>query len=136
MNKSAHKLKEIYCNYIDDVFNQGRFDKLSQYLCEDYQIRDVPPGQDTSPNGVIEIVKMFKRGFPDFNISLDDVIAERDLVACRSTFTGTHLGEFMGIRASLKKVQFTSLTMVKFRDGQIIESRVRNDMETLKRQLR
>jgi predicted ester cyclase len=38
-----------------------------------------------------------RQGFPDFNITVEDVVAEDDKVVKRFVFSGTHTGEFAGI---------------------------------------
>ena len=42
--------------------------------------------------------------FPDMNMAIDDIFAEDDKVMVRSTFNGTHKGEYMGIAPTGKKV--------------------------------
>jgi predicted ester cyclase len=37
------------------------------------------------------------QGFPDATVTIDEQLAERDLVATRKTFRGTHLGELWGL---------------------------------------
>jgi predicted ester cyclase len=40
---------------------------------------------------------MASRAFPDSICTVNDIIAEKDRVAFRISWTGTHKGEFMGI---------------------------------------
>src|SRR5690349_9555898 len=46
----------------------------------------------------------FVAGFPDLQISIEDAVAEGDLVAQRVTFTGTHAGDFQGLPPTHKRV--------------------------------
>lgn len=78
---------------------------------------------------------MFRGAFPDLHITLDEVIAEGDFVAGRSTARGTHRGEFMGMQSTGKSISMPTLTMVRLRDGKIAESWVKNDVTALMRQL-
>jgi predicted ester cyclase len=47
---------------------------------------------------------MLLRGLPDLHLTVEDLMAERDKVVCR---TGTHLGEHMGLVPTGKSVAYT-----------------------------
>ena len=55
------------------------------------------PGLPPDREGVKVFVSAFHAAFPDGHISIDQMIAEGDFVAVRTTFRGTHTGELMGI---------------------------------------
>ena len=78
---------------------------------------------------------MFRGAFPDLVITLDEVIAEGDFVAARSTSRGTHRGDFMGMKPTGRSMTMPTLTMVRLRDGKIAESWVKNDIAALMRQI-
>ena len=59
---------------------------------------------------------------PDFNYSLDDMVAESDAVAIRFTMRFTHTGTFMGVPATGKKVAFSAVQINKVLNGQISET--------------
>jgi predicted ester cyclase len=63
------------------------------------------------------------------------VIAEGDWVASKSTLRGTQTGEFLGVAPTGRPVSVSSLTMVRFRDGRLTESWVKNDVAAMMRQL-
>ena len=47
---------------------------------------------------------MFQSAFSDFHVTLDELIAEVDLVLTKSSFKGTHKGEIFGISAAEKNL--------------------------------
>jgi len=127
--------KTLYRDFIQQVFNEGRLDSLDRFLAPDYVIRDAPSGTPTGADGVRQIVTMFRDAFPDLEITLDDVIAEGDLVASSSILRGTHKGAIFGIPPTGKSVSAPGLTMVRIIDGRLVESRVKNDTTALMIQL-
>jgi steroid delta-isomerase-like uncharacterized protein len=129
------KNKAIYREFIQTVFNEGRLDNLDKFLAPSYVIRDAPPGSLPGAEGVKQVVTMFRGAFPDLEITLDEVIAEDEVVAASSTVRGTHLGEIFGIPPTGRVVSIASLTMVRIVDGRLVESRVKNDTGELMRQL-
>jgi predicted ester cyclase len=132
---TAAENKQRYIDYIQAIFNEARFEELDGYLTEGYEIKEAPPGSAQGAAGIREAVTMFRTAFPDLVITLDDVIAEGDWVASKSTLQGTHGGDFLGLAATGRPVSATSLTMVKFRDGKLVESWVKNDVAAMMRQL-
>jgi predicted ester cyclase len=127
--------KSTYRAFIQRVFNEGRLDVLDEFLAPTYQIQDAPPGTPPGAEGVKYAVSLFRDAFPDLEITLDDVVAERDSVAARSTLRGTHRGTFFGIAPTGKTVSVTSLTMVRLVNGRLVESWVKNDTASLMSQL-
>ena len=60
------------------------------------------PGRETR---LIEQSEYVYAAFPDVSITVDETIAEGELVAQRSVFRGTHEGEFMGIEPTGEEVE-------------------------------
>jgi len=77
------KNKAVYRRFIQEVFNEGRLDKIEEFLSPSYVYRDAPPGTPSGPAGIKEIVSMFRAAFPDLKITIDEQAAERDLVCSR-----------------------------------------------------
>jgi predicted ester cyclase len=58
---------------------------------------------------------------PDLRITIEDVIAEGDLVAARNTFSGTHTREFQGLPPTNKRITFSGLEFNRLADGKVVE---------------
>jgi len=65
--------------------------------------------------------------FPDFHETIDDMVAEGDKVAIRTTWTGTHKGEFRGIAPTNKKVTMWEITIYRIVGGKFVEEWARYD---------
>ena len=59
--------------------------------------------------------------FPDLNITVDQQVAENDLVAVRWTARGTNTGSGNGIPATGRTVQINGTTLFRLDDGKIAE---------------
>ena len=59
--------------------------------------------------------------FPDLEITIQDQIAENDLVVTRYAMRGTHRGEFAGIPPTEKSFSITGIEMHRFSDGKLVE---------------
>jgi len=79
--------------------------------------------------------EMMKHAFPDLQAHIDDIFAAQDKVAVRLRFRGTHSGEFLGIPATGRSIQYASHEFYRIADGLIAEEWICSDMATLLRQL-
>ena len=68
-----------------------------------------------------------RRAFPDYAGANVDQISEGDRVANRFVFLGTHLGEFMGVTPTGRRVEFVGNSIDRIVDGRIVESWVEVD---------
>jgi predicted ester cyclase len=73
------------------------------------------------PQGFKDNVSMFRAGYSDAQITVDDQIAEGDKVASRWTGRGTHDGELMGIAPTGKPVAVAGLTLSRVENGRVVE---------------
>ncbi len=137
MNSSvtSKENKRIYKEFIQEIFNEGHFEKLDELVAPTYVLQDAPPGTPIGSESVKQAATMFRNAFPDLKIVIDELIAEGDIIAARSTLSGTHKGAIFGIPATGKTVCVTSLTMVRIKNGLLYESWVRNDSLGLLQQL-
>jgi steroid delta-isomerase-like uncharacterized protein len=131
---SVHN-KVVYRRFIDEIFNEGRLEKLDEVLAPSYIYHDAPEGTMPGTEGVKKVVTMFRAAFPDLKITIDDQVSEGDKVCSRTTMRGTHQGAIFGVPPTGKSVTMHGITMVRIADGRVFESWVKNDLMGLMRQL-
>lgn len=74
----------------------------------------------THAQGMAE-ARGWRDAFPDLNITVDQQVAENDLVAVRWTARGTNTGSGNGIPATGRAVQTHGTTLFRLDDGKIAE---------------
>jgi steroid delta-isomerase-like uncharacterized protein len=79
--------------------------------------------------------EMMLRAFPGLQAHIEDIVAAGDKVAVRVRFRGTHSGEFLGIPATGRTIDYVSHEFYRIADGLIAEEWICSDMATLLRQL-
>ena len=67
------------------------------------------------------MMNMFYSAFPDLKVTVNQLVAERDLMVGHMTTEGTQTGEFMGIPASGKKIAIAEMNMVRIANGKAVE---------------
>jgi steroid delta-isomerase-like uncharacterized protein len=85
--------------------------------CEDVDVARSAP--QIGPDNVRRTVLYYLRAFPDFQVTLDDAIANGDRVAMYWTWTGTHRGTFMNIPPTGHRVTVRGSSLVTLKDGKI-----------------
>lgn len=120
----AEDLKELTRRYIDQVWNKGKLELVDQLVAPGCRTHDpaAPGGELSGPEGVKQLVAMYRTAFPDTEFDFKDLIQEGDKVAARITATGTHQGTLMGIAPTGKRVSVSGIVITQFRDGKQIES--------------
>ncbi|MGH3152425.1 MAG: ester cyclase [Streptosporangiaceae bacterium] len=79
--------------------------------------------------------EMMKHAFPDLQAHIEDIVAAEDKVAVRLRFRGTHCGEFLGIPATGRAIDYVSHEFYRIANGLLAEEWICSDMATLLRQL-
>jgi predicted ester cyclase len=80
------------------------------------------------PEAIKEFVRGLRAGFPDIEVSIDEILAERDLVSIRfRTIKQTHLGRYLAIPPTGRAIRMTGMGMFRFLDGRVVETRLELD---------
>ncbi len=109
----------IYQEYI----NQDRRELLADLVSADYTHLDGRRGREAF-QGVVEGLK---RGVPDIQFVVEDVLAENDRVAIRWKWTGTHRGELNGFAPSNKRLENEGIAIYQLADGKVVRSWLQTD---------
>src|SRR4051794_25298206 len=128
---SVEENKAVYRRFLQEAFNKGNLDVLDEVLSPTYAYRDAPPGTPPGAEGIRQVVTMFRKAFPDLEITIEDQVGEGDMVASRTTMRGTQKGEIFGVAPSGKKVAVPGLTMARVANGRVQESWVKNDVNAM-----
>lgn len=125
----------IVRNFVDEVITRGNVEAAAQYVWEDV-VEQVPfPGQGPGLEGLKDVIRAMRAGFPDIVFSIQEQIAEHDKVASRFEWTGTHKGEFLGIPATGETVKVWGIVIDRLQDGRIKDTRIIMDTAGLMAQL-
>lgn len=128
-NKSAVQ------RFYKEVINGRNLELIDQMLSPDFIEHEEVPGLEPGPEGAKQFFAMIQAGFPDFHMNIEDVVAEGDKVVVRSTLTGTHKGEFMGIPPSEKQISVPVIDILRLADGKVAEHWGLTDNATMMEQL-
>ena len=95
-----------------------------------------PDGALTGLDGASFLLQAYATAFPDFHLTIDDLVADGDKVVVRWTFTGTHRGPFADVPATGKRVNVPNgIAIYRLAGGKVGEGHLAWDKYALLQQL-
>jgi steroid delta-isomerase-like uncharacterized protein len=129
---SAEENKALMHRFFEEM-NEGNFAVIDELLAPEYIYHD------TTGDMTREQFKQYAKGMvaalPDFNGSIDDMIAEGDKVAVRYTMQGTHQGTLRGIPPTGKRITINGLEIDRLSGGKFVETWIISDTLGMMQQL-
>ena len=107
--------------FVEELINNKKFDEFRNHVTTDAVEHAAPPGMPTNIESTIQWFKMFAGAFPDFKYTLEDQVAEGDLVVQRATCTGTMKGELLGMKPTGKTATWSEIHTLRMKDDKIAE---------------
>ena len=104
-----------------EAWNKHDLDAAEQLLVPDYVRHDANLPDISGPAAQREFMAGVFSAFPDFELRVEQLIAQDDLVAARLSLRGTHRGEFSGVSATGNDVAFESVEIFRLAEGKIAE---------------
>src|SRR5215217_7440823 len=112
--------KEIVHRYVEQVWNEGNVEALGEYYPDtDFVEQEGLPSLEDFK----EYVRRVQAAFPDLSVTIDDMIAEEDRVAVRTTWQGTYEGEpIADVPPTGRSMTLSGNVIWRIADGKIVEA--------------
>ena len=104
------------------VWSAGGLHLLDELASPDIVVSyPVPPEPMRGVEAFRGFLKDLYAGLPDVSVSVDEMIAEGEKVACRWTMKGTHDGPLFGFPATGNPVEISGFAHYRIVDGKVVE---------------
>jgi len=111
-----------------EVFRDHTLSLIDELLAEDYVDHTLPPDVPATREGLRQVLSAMQAAFPDLSYTIENEVAEGDLVAQRLLGKGTLRGEFMGMPATGKSAVWQEMHLHRFDGaGRLVEHWGTND---------
>jgi predicted ester cyclase len=117
---SAEENKTIVRRFLEEVVNTGNLalaDRFIAPLIHDHNAGTEPLGLEAYKRHILAV----RTTYPDFQVTIEDLIAEGEKVVARVTGHGTHLGRWWGVAPTGKQVTITGINIDRIVDGKVVE---------------
>ncbi len=112
---SAEENKAAQRRIIDEVINGKKLDAADELFAEEHELRPTSAGVARGPEGMKRAFAGLHEEFPDIHVEIEEMVAERDVVAVRLTFSGTHA-------PSGERAMWPEMVFARFCGGKAVES--------------
>lgn len=132
LEENKKLIRDHYRSFVD-----RDADAIRRQAAPDFVDHEIPPGAPPGPEPVIQLNAMLYAAFPDLRITIEDIVAENDIVAVRATWTGTHRGALplLPVPVSNRPFKFSGMVFWRVRNGQLVERWATIDLFRLQQQL-
>lgn len=124
--------KHIARSFFEEVLDQGRLDKYQESHSKDFVAH--AGNHEATLEEDIAAAKEERKALPDMRVTVNQMVAEKDLVAVYWTAAGTNTQAGMGFPATGRKIKIDGMTLFRFRSGRICEEWSVWDMLSVMRQ--
>jgi len=126
---SVDENKALIRRIVEEALNNGRLDIADEYFDPDYAVhipsrRDMPRG----PTAFKQAIGIWRAAFNDWHMTIEDLVAEGDLVANRFTTTGTHTGPLFGFPSTGRTMVVHGQELHRLANGKVVESWICDDV--------
>ncbi len=111
--------------WFEEVWNNKSEDAIDELFAEDgiaNGLNDADGNPLRGPENFKTLHRAFLAAYPDLTITVEDTVSEGDKIAARCTVRATHTGDGLGVAPTNQPVEFTGMTIVKIKDGKIVEA--------------
>jgi predicted SnoaL-like aldol condensation-catalyzing enzyme len=110
---AAEKNKALVCRLYEEVFHQGNLEVLDEIMSEDFLDHSPLEGQLPGREGFKHSVALGQSRVPGMRFTIEEQIAERDMVAIRVFLHRPHQGE---------EIRVTGMAFFRCHLNQIVEA--------------
>jgi steroid delta-isomerase-like uncharacterized protein len=107
---------DIIHRWVEQGWNGGKLGLVDELFAESYVLH--AGGQDTSGREAFkQFVATYRTAFPDFHVTIEEMVAEGDRVVWRFMVRGTHTGPLMGLPPTGRSMSIDGIVLSRFADG-------------------
>ena len=120
-----------------EAWNNGKVDIIDEVFTKDFIYHDPMTPNISGTAGYKKYVLDVLGSYPDFHVTVEELIQEGDILACKCFWEGTQLGESpsLGIPATGNKLYVRLAGFARISEGKIVELWMYQDWLGIMRQL-
>ncbi len=104
-----------------NIINSGDLSNVGEMLDDSYVYRSSAGEEYRGVDGAKSLVNDYRQAFDNFELSLEELVAEGDKVFMLYRQTGTHTGDLMGLEATNQDMDLLISGLITFKNGKMVE---------------
>ena len=121
---SLEEIKTVARRFRADLWQSGNLSLADQIIARGCRVHSRIPVMidiESGPEAIKQLLFFYHLVLSDITMTIDDIIAEGDLVAVRWSGKGHHTGELFGLAATGNEIETSGIDMLRIVDGKIVE---------------
>jgi predicted ester cyclase len=133
---STDENKELVRRQFDDIWNGANWAAVDELFARDYVNHDpYNPDQPTGPQGFRQRVESYRSVLSNFDLRVEQQVAEGDMVETHWSLRGIHAGALEGVDPTGNPVHVDGQLLSRIVEGKFVEEWVHWDTLGLLRQI-
>lgn len=131
-------LKTIAKRFREDLWNTGDLAIADMIIDRECKIHArIPFATDfmRGPDAIAQLVMFYRLAFSEIQVTVDEMVAEGDLVVARWTAHGRNTGDLLGLPPTGRETVTTGIDFLRIAGGKVVEGWVSWDALSLIEQL-
>ncbi len=127
--------KTTVLNFIEDIWNQNRFEIIDRYISADFMDHSLPPALPANKEGMMLWIRATGKSFEHKTV-VDDMVCEGDQVMLKLTMQLKHIGAWRDIEPTHAEISTIGYRYYKLSNGKIREHWALIDGNAIENQLK
>ena len=135
MSNTIEDSKRLARRFPEDVATEGNTALIDEIVTEEFVEHNAFGGDVQGRSAAKDQIRALRNAFLDLEATVEEIIAEGDLVAMRVRIQGTHDGPFMGLEPTGNAFEIQNMIFTRIEEGLIAERWIQPDMMGMLQQL-
>jgi steroid delta-isomerase-like uncharacterized protein len=118
---STETNKAVVRRYLEQFVSAGDTSIAAELFAPNYINHTAGSGITSGREGMTRSIAAVKTAFPDWQVTIESMVAEGDQVVDRFHISATHTGSVNGIPASGRRIEALGIHMWRLADGKLAE---------------
>ena len=127
--------RQLVADFITEIWNERRFDRLEQYLHPSFTDHSLPPGFSPDIRGTEQWIRITSQSF-DHRTLIDELVTEPGRSILKIRMELRHIGEWRGIAPTGLEITAVGYRCFRLAEGRIIAHWALIDGNAIENQLR
>jgi len=119
---SIEENKALMRRIFEEIVNRKNLALVDEFFTANYVFHVTGFEDLRGPEGMKQYFTTTFTAFPDYHVTIEDMVGEGDKVVARLAATGTHKGDFVGIAPTDRQVTFTFIVIGRIVGGKFVEA--------------
>lgn len=133
--KHLQENKKVVESFIELAWNKGRFNLARNLVRRDFKYHASLVNQTFGYDTAMQVIQMIRQSMDDFEVILEEIVAEGDKVVTQSSFCGVLVKPMLGFKPTPNVVNLTAMSFWEMKKGEVQSVSTLLDTAELMRQM-